>query len=349
MNRTITLENRIIGPGEPPFIIAEIAQAHDGSLGMAHAFIDTAADVGVDAIKFQTHIAEAESTLDEPFRAKFSKQDETRFDYWKRMEFTASQWANLASHAHDRGLLFLSSPFSIEAVNLLNEIGMPAWKIGSGEIENQPLITAMQCTGKPFLVSTGMSTYSEISAVCNRLEATGNQYALFQCTSQYPVALEKVGLNVIDKLRERFGCPVGLSDHSGTLFPALAAMAMGADLIEVHLTFHKQMFGPDTAASIDCSQLDFLIQCRDAFNKMNQHPIDKDQVACELDTTRRIFARSLALCNDLLAGTIIKPSMLTLKKPGTGIPYEDMDRICGKRLRANTPANRLLTKDDLTG
>jgi N,N'-diacetyllegionaminate synthase len=128
-------------------IIAEVAQAHDGSLGMAHAFIDAAAAAGVDAIKFQTHIAAEESTAAEPWRVKFSKQDATRFDYWKRMEFAPEQWAGLKQHAEEKGLMFLSSAFSHAAVDLLRKLGMPAWKVASGELTNLPLIAHMAKDG----------------------------------------------------------------------------------------------------------------------------------------------------------------------------------------------------------
>src|SRR5215467_9214956 len=138
-------------------IVAEVAQAHDGSLGTAHAFIDACARAGADAIKFQTHIAAAESSPGEPWRIKFSRQDASRYDYWKRMEFTEEQWAGLALHAKERGLIFLSSPFSSEAMDLLDRLGMEAWKVGSGEIGNTPLIQRMAKTGKPVLLSSVMS------------------------------------------------------------------------------------------------------------------------------------------------------------------------------------------------
>src|ERR1017187_377266 len=147
--------------GNECLIIAEVAQAHDGSLGMAHSFIDTAARTGVDAIKFQTHIADAESTPEEPWRIKFSLQDKTRFDYWKRMEFTPDQWQGLKIHAEEKGLIFLSSPFSNKAVEMLEGMGMEAWKIASGELSNLPMIEKIIETKKPVLLSSGMSQVSE--------------------------------------------------------------------------------------------------------------------------------------------------------------------------------------------
>src|SRR6185312_6966331 len=149
----IKIDDREVGEGRPCYLIAEVAQAHDGSIGMAHAFIDAAADAGVDAIKFQTHIADAESTLDEKFRIKMSGQDQTRYDYWKRMEFSAEEWAGLSQHARERGLTFLSSVFSVPALQLLDRLGVPAWKFGSGEIVTSDLLDAAIATGKPLLIS----------------------------------------------------------------------------------------------------------------------------------------------------------------------------------------------------
>src|ERR687890_906986 len=145
----------IIGNGRC-LIIGEVAQTHDGSLGLAHAFIDAIADAGADGVKFQTHIAAAESTPGEPWRVRFSRQDESRYDYWKRMEFTEEQWKGLKEHAEERGVLFLSSPFSVEAAEMLERLGIKAWKVASGEVSNPVLLDYLIDTGKPILISTGM-------------------------------------------------------------------------------------------------------------------------------------------------------------------------------------------------
>ena len=172
--------------GDPrTFLIAEVAQAHDGSLGSAHAFIDAAADAGVDAIKFQTHIAAAESTLDEPFRVPFSSQDESRYAYWQRIQFRPADWKALTRHANDRGLHFLSTPFSEEAVRLLTELGVPAWKVGSGEVRSRDLMRAMLDVGGPILLSTGMSSWSEIDDAVGFLRTHNAEFVLLQCTSRH--------------------------------------------------------------------------------------------------------------------------------------------------------------------
>lgn len=343
------LRERAVGGDAPCFLIAEVAQAHDGSLGAAHAYIDLAADVGVDAVKFQTHIAKAESTLDEQFRIKFSRQDETRYAYWKRMEFSVEQWAGLAQHAQDRGLVFLSSPFSLEAVDLLRQINMLAWKIGSGEAASWDLLNAVCEAGGPVLLSTGMSDYSAVEQAVKFIRSKDRDLALFQCTSRYPVKFSEVGLNVIDELRSRFHCPVGLSDHSGSIYPALAAMAQGASLIEAHIVFDRRMFGPDTVASLTPDEFALLVQARDSFAEMFSHPVDKDRIAAELGNMRSLFGKSVALISDLSEGTVLTTEMLTLKKPGTGIAASEMAAIAGRRLKHDVDSRRLLSWDDLDG
>ncbi len=336
-----------VGPGCPSFIIAEVAQAHDGSLGLAHSYIDAAKKAGADAIKFQTHIASAESTKAEPFRTKFSFQDDTRYEYWKRMEFTREQWAGLSRHAADAGLLFLSSPFSVEAVELLDKIGVPAWKIGSGEINNPFLLQAVLDTKKPVLLSSGMSDWNELSAAVDRIQSTSSPLVVFQCTSKYPVPMSDIGLNVIHEMRDEFRVPVGLSDHSGTVYPSLAAMAQGADIVEVHVVFSKDMFGPDTPASLTLNELQLLSEARDAFHEMRINPVDKNKMSRELSSMRSLFNKSVALRSDQKKDTVLEREMLTVKKPGTGIPAKDLDSCIGRRLRHAVSADRVLDWRDL--
>jgi N,N'-diacetyllegionaminate synthase len=330
-----------------PLVIAEIALSHDGSLGLAHAFLDAAAQSGADAVKFQTHIAAAESTFDEPFRVAFSRQDVKRYDYWRRTAFTPEQWQELAAHAKERGVVFLSSAFSVEAVELLAGLGVTLWKVPSGELRSRDLFDAMLTTGGHILVSTGMSPWQEIDETVALLRSRGASFTLMQCTTRYPTPLNEVGLNVLEEMRHRYACPVGLSDHSGTVFPGLAAMARGANVIEAHVTFDRRMFGPDVPASITFDELAFLTRARDAFNEMDEHPIDKDAMAGSLEALREIFGRSLAPSCALSAGTLLAPGMLVARKPGGGIPTEAMQDIMGRRLVRNVVPERILRWDDL--
>jgi len=345
----IKFGEHLIGPGYPPFLIVEIGQAHDGSLGTAHAFIDIVADSGADAIKFQTHIAECESTRDEPFRVTFSRQDKTRYDYWKRTEFTEDEWKGLADHAREQGLVFLSSAFSVAAVALLDSLGIPAWKVGSGEFRSLDLIDCMLATGKPIFLSTGMSRWSEIGYAVDYIRNAGGEIGLFQCTSEYPTSLNRVGLNIIDEMRSRYECILGLSDHSGTVWPSIAAMARGIDLLEVHLTLHKKAFGPDVAASLTPDELKCLVEARDAYTEMDGNPVDKDMIAEELAQMRELFTKSVSPVRELKAGEVLEPGMLTLKKPGTGISADKMEKLYGRKLVKDVARDSLLQYIDLDG
>ena len=342
----LSIDGIAIGDGQPPFVVAEVAQAHDGSLGLAHAHIDAAADAGATAVKFQTHIAAAESTRDEPFRVRFSDQDASRFDYWRRMEFTEEQWAGLAAHAHKRGLVFFSSPFSLEAVELLGRIGVPAWKVGSGEVANHALLERMAGTGLPVILSSGMSDLEELDAAV-ALVGSSAPVAVLQCTSAYPVAPDQIGLNVLGEFRERYGCPVGLSDHSGTIFPSLAAVALGASLLEVHLTLDRRMFGPDVASSITTDELAQLVDGARIISTSLAAPVDKSAAARELADVRSMFGRSVAPTRALTAGTTLTADDLTLKKPGTGIPPAELASLVGRALRRDVRPDALLHEDDL--
>lgn len=344
---SFNIAGQSVGKGSPPFIVAEVAQAHDGSLGLAHAFVDAIADAGADAVKFQTHFATAELTFDEPFRIAFSKQDAKRYDYWRRTAFTAEQWQELASHAKERGVIFLSSPFSVEAVHLLATLGVTLWKVPSGELRSRDLLEAMVATGGHILVSSGISPWQEIDEIVALLRSRAVEFTLMQCTSRYPTPLSQVGLNVLDQMRSRYSCPVGLSDHSGTPFPALAAMAHGATVIELHVTFDRRMFGPDVPASITFDELGFLCRARDAFNEMDANPVDKDAMANSLASMRQIFGRSLAPSRALPAGTLLAPGMLVSRKPGGGIPIDAIEDVMGRRLAHDVVPERLLRWDDL--
>lgn len=340
------IAHRSIGPGHGCLIVGEVAQAHDGSLGMAHAFVDAIADAGTDAVKFQTHIAAAESTPGEPWRVKFSPQDVTRYDYWKRMEFTEEQWGGLKEHAVDRGLVFLSSPFSIEAVELLRRVGIAAWKIASGEVTNGPMFRRIAETGLPILLSTGMSSLHEIDTAVEHVKSKGLPLVVLQCTSMYPTPPEKVGINMIPFFRERYGCLVGLSDHSGTIYPGLAAATLGIEMLEVHVTLSREMFGPDVPASVTTTELRQLVQGIHFIEKMMANPVDKDQLAAEFDPLRKLFFKSVVSRANLPAGTVITSDHLTTKKPGTGIPASRLTKLIGRRLRRDVVADQILHEED---
>ena len=320
---------------------------HDGSLGLAHAYIEAIAGAGADAVKFQTHIASAESTPGEPFRVTFSPQDATRYDYWKRTEFTAEEWRGIADHCAERGATFLSSAFSPEAVALLDALSMPAWKVGSGEIGNVQLLDRMAATKKPVILSSGMSGFSELDSAVARVRAAGAPVVVMQCTTAYPCPPEQVGLNMIPVLRARYGCPVGLSDHSGTVYAGLAAATIGIELLEVHVTMSRAMFGPDVKASVTVDEFTRLVEGVRFIERAKASPVDKEKLAGELQPLRDIFTRSVVARSDLAAGTVLREDHLAVKKPGTGIPPRRLPELLGRRLRRAVAADELLRDDDL--
>lgn len=346
-SQAIRIAQREVGTGRPTFIVGEVGLVHEGSLGIAHAFVDAIAATGADAVKFQTHIAEAESTPHEPFRVRFSRQDDSRYDYWRRTSFTEEQWAGLAEHANESGLVFLSSPFSLDAVELLERVGMPAWKVGSGEVSNSELLERIAQTGSPILLSSGMSSLQELDEAVRTIRSVGGSLAILQATSAYPSPPERIGLNLLDDLRSRYGCPVGLSDHSGTIYASLAAVALGANLIEVHVTLSHNLFGPDVPASITVEELRHLADGIHFIDRALSNPVDKDTLAEELEPLRRVFTKSVVLRDDLPAGTILEREHLAAKKPGTGIPASKLPTLVGRRLLRDVTADELLDESDV--
>jgi N,N'-diacetyllegionaminate synthase len=336
---------RLAGAG--CIVVGEVAQAHDGSLGMAHAFIDAIADAGADAVKFQTHIASAESTPQEPWRVKFSPQDRTRYDYWKRTEFTEDAWHGLKKHADERSLWFLSSPFSEEAAELLGRVGVAAWKVASGETSNLPLLERLTRDGRPVLLSTGLSPLAEIDAAVRLVQSKSRPLAVLQCTSAYPCPPEKVGLNLIPFFRDRYGCAVGLSDHSGTIYPGLAAAVVAIEMLEVHVAFSRQMFGPDVPASVTMEEFKQLNEGVRFIERMAEHPIDKDESAKETAPLHTLFTKSVVARMDLREGTILQVHHLGTKKPGTGLPAARLPELIGRRLRRDVKADERIGAEEL--
>lgn len=345
--RVFKIGKRLIGENQPTFIVVDVAQAHDGSLGTAHAFIDIIARAGADAVKFQTHIAAAESTPDEPFRIKFSPQDATRYEYWKRMEFTFDQWSGLAKHAWEKGLEFLSSPFSLEAVDLLEKLRVPAWKIGSGETANGHLLSRLLQSGKPLLVSTGMSTLEEIDTIITRIKSMQIPCILYQCTSSYPCPAEQVGLSLIKEFRSRFSVPVGLSDHSGSPWFGVAATALGAASVEVHIAMNRDSFGPDVPASLDPDDLCRMIRGIREVESSLRMGIDKDAFALDHMELRSLFGKGIVTKVPVKKGTILCDQFLTVKKPAKGLPPSALPEVIGRVVLRDLPADHFIEQEDI--
>lgn len=331
------------------YIIAEVSQNHDGSLGQAHAFIDAVASTGADAIKFQTHIAEEESTPDEPFRVKFSYCDKTRYDYWKRMEFTHEQWKGLYDHALEKGLDFLSSPFSTAALEMLDKIGVPAWKFGSGEVFNDLLLKQAIDTRKPIILSTGLSTLQEIDRQVKTVQEAGNPLLLMECTTAYPSRPEEIPIKLISEYQKRYCCPIGISDHSATIYPSLAAATLGARAVEVHVTMSREMFGPDVKASVTIEELKQIVNGTEFISKMLDVQEDKRELSDNRKTLRTMFSKSIYAKRDLRAGEVLVGDLIGIKKPSCadGVAVEDYNKLLGKKITVDIAKDALIKWENI--
>lgn len=336
------IAGRRLGPGEPALIVAEIGNNHDGSIGQARALIEAAAEAGADAVKFQTHLADAEMLPQTPTPPHF---DEPRFEFTQRMELTEDEHRTLRAHAEERGLLFFSSPFSVEAVALLEQLEMPLYKIASGEVTNPPLVRAIARTGRPVLLSTGMSGIDEIEHAVAILREHGTPFLIMQCTSTYPCPPEQVNLRAMPMLGERFACPVGLSDHTPDVHTSIAAVALGAACIEKHFTLAKRLYGPDHHASLTPPELARLVDgIRQVEAALGTTDKPRDPA---LDPARATFEKSVVTTTEVPAGVTLEESMLTTKRPGSGIPAVRMREIVGRRSVRALERNRLLEEADL--
>jgi N,N'-diacetyllegionaminate synthase len=324
-------------------LIAEIGSVHDGSYGNAIKLIEAAASCGADAVKFQTHIAEAETLADAPSPPYF--KGEPRLAYFRRTGFTPEQWRGLKAACEAAGVDFLSSPFSLEAVDLLEEIGVGAYKVPSGEVSNIPLLERIAETGKPVLLSSGMSNWTELDAAVATLRG-GGPITVLQCSSAYPCPPEQVGLNVLTEMARRYGLPVGYSDHTNGTAAAFAAAALGAVVVEKHFTFSRLMYGSDAANAMEPADFQVFAKGLHEIWAMLAAPVDKDDISPYREM-KQIFEKSVITARALPAGAALARTDLAFKKPGSGIPAARYREVVGRRLNRDLPADHLLSETDL--
>tara|TARA_Y100000816_G_C26105666_1_gene587482 strand:+ start:2164 stop:3213 length:1050 start_codon:yes stop_codon:yes gene_type:complete len=321
----------IISEKKPSFIIAEIGQAHEGSIKKVYRYINALSQTGVNAIKFQTHYAKYESTFDEKFRIKI-KKFKTRYSYWNSVEFSKTEWIKIKKYCNKKKLIFLSSVFSLEGFRIINEIGVPAWKVASGEYESNYILKEMYRTKKPLIISTGLMNNKEIYKMHKHLNKKKINHAFLHCVSNYPVKLNKVGLNNIQNLKEKLNCQVGYSDHSGNLNVPISAIFFGAKIIEVHAKLKKFDSGPDGTSSLTIKEIKKLCTFRDDIHLIRSNPINKNNLGSNLIKIKKLFGKSLALKKDMGKGSKISLKDLTFKKPGTGFNKNQINSIIGKKL-----------------
>ena len=327
-------------------IIAEIGNTHEGSVGLAKQFIKAAAECGVDAVKFQIHIFDAESLPSAPNPPYF--KDETRKEYFERTAFSKDQWQKLKDYAEkDCGVEFLASPFSNEAVELLESIDVQTYKIASGEVTNLPMLKKIAQTKKAVLLSSGMSFWQEIDDAVECLVENGCvELTILQCTSDYPCLPENSGLNVLDELKERYpNHNIGYSDHTLGVAIPIAAVCKGATVIEKHFTLSKKMYGSDAQFSSEPDEFKCLVESIRAVEKGLQHHINKDEKAHSLTTMKKTFEKMIVAARDLPEGTIIQEGDLAFKKPMEGVSAKEYQDLIGVKLSYPYKKNDSIRKD----
>jgi len=316
---------------------------HDGSLGIAGRMVDAAAECGADAIKFQLHDARAETTATAPPPPYFGA--EPRFQYFERTAFSDDGWISLKERCAERSIEFVVSPFSIEAVERLERIGIDRYKIPSGEVTNLGLLERIAETKRPVILSSGMSSWEELDAAVEALRPGGELWVM-QCTSEYPCPPARVGLNVMLEIRDRYDVPAGLSDHTLGTAASVAAVALGATSIERHFTLSKALYGPDAAMSLDPDDLSRLVRDIREVEETLANPVDKADVT-PFANMKQIFEKSVASLVAIPEGAVIERQMLAAKKPGTGIPARRLDEVVGLRARRPVAADSVLVEDDV--
>ena len=322
------------------YIIAEIGNTHEGSIGLAKLFAKSASECGVDAIKFQTHIFDEESLDDAPNPPYF--QDETRRDYFERTAFSKKEWSELKRYCEiELKVDFLSTPFSIAAVDLLESINVSSYKVPSGDVSNTLFLKKIALTQKKVYLSTGMSGWDEIDLAVSTLQKNGcKELVILQCTSKYPCPPELSGINILDELQNRYSnIEIGYSDHTiGPVIP-LAAIMRGATVIEKHFTLSNKMYGSDAKNATEPKLFEELVSQIRILEKAINNPIDKDELNSELLEMKNIFEKSIVSASSLKKGQIIDLNDLAFKKPGDGIKASLYKQVIGKKMKKNISNN----------
>jgi N,N'-diacetyllegionaminate synthase len=333
--------DRVVGDGHPCYVIAEACINHEGDFATAVAMADAAHDAGADAVKYQIHYLEHEMLPDVPTSANFDKP------LWQVLEetnLTDEQHAELKAHCERIGIDYLCTAYCREAADFLHSLGVPAFKTGSGETTNHPFLRAVARHGRPLLVSTGMATLDEVDATVSVLRETGTPFGLFHCTSEYPPAYEDINLGLIPRYRERYGVVIGHSDHSPSIYTALGAVAYGASLVEKHFTFDRSKPGADHAVSIEPRELAELVEGVRAVEAARGERKD----VFERERPIRAWAHhSVVTLRPIAAGEPFTEENVWVKRPGTGIPAADLERVLGRSASRRLEANALLAWEDV--
>ena len=326
-------------------IIAEAGVNHNGSIDLAHQLIDMAAEAGADAVKFQTFNALSLVSPEAPkaeYQIRNTDSAESQLQMIRRLELSPDMHRDLVAYCRDRQILFMSSPFDLESAELLAELDVPAFKIPSGEITNFPLLQHVAHQGKPLIVSTGMAYLSEVEAAVRVIQKAGNwQYVLLHCVSNYPAEPADVNLKAMDTMNAAFGAPVGYSDHTmGTEIP-IAAVALGASVIEKHLTMDRSLPGPDHGASLQPKEFAAMVEgirrVESAIGHGRKEPANSEA------NTASVARKSLVAAKNIPAGTILTEGLVAIKRPGTGLAPVMLPYLVGRKARTVIPEGALIT------
>jgi len=345
MSDVFKIGNRLIGDDYPPFVIAEVGINHEGELEKAIQMVDAAVAAGADCVKFQCHITEAEMIPTDMKPGEIS--EERLWDIIKRCELSEEDERYIKGYCEEKGIIYLSTPFSREAADRLESMGVPAYKIGSGECNNLPLLEHIAGFGKPMILSTGMNDMESIEKSVEAISRFNVPLILMHCTSMYPTPYEKVRLGAITQLQERFGLPVGLSDHSMGIYTCLGAVALGACALEKHFTISRDWPGPDTGISIEPHELkELVVGAKAVFLARGGSKTILDEEQPVID-----FAyASVVSVKPISKGEYFDRENIWVKRPGTGeILAADIDRVLGKRALRDIGENEQIRVSDVEG
>jgi len=347
--KKVRIGKRLIGEGEPSFIIAEVGVNHNGNVNLAKKLIDAAKDARADAVKFQAFKTEKLVTryAEKPmYQKETTGSPQSQHDMLKKLELKDEEIEELCRYVKRKGIDFLSSAFDKESVDLLDKLGVRAFKVASGEITNLPLLRYMTQKKKPILLSTGMSTLGEIEDALQTIREKGvEDIVLLHCVTSYPAKVEEANLRVIEVWKHSFGLPIGFSDHTLGIATPIAAVALGAVLIEKHFTLDKTLPGPDHRASLEPHEFKEMVKAIRNVEKALGDGVKT--LTEEEERIKKVVRRSIVARVKIPKGTVITEDMLDFKRPGTGLEPKYLDRVTGMRAKKDLKPDELVTLDKL--
>lgn len=341
--KKVKIGKKVVGEGEPCFIIAEAGVNHNGDIELAKKLIDAAKDAGADAVKFQTFKAEnvvSNAAKMADYQEKNIGSNESQLEMIKGLELNYNSFKELKEYCDDMGITFLSTPHTFDAVDFLDDL-VPAYKIGSGDLTNLPLLKKIVGKGKPIVLSTGMATLGEIEDALNNIKEKGfEDIILLHCVSNYPAKEEEVNLRVIRTLRCSFGVPVGFSDHTLSIFVPIGAVTLDASIIEKHFTLDRNLSGPDHKASLEPKELKEMVKAIRSVESALGNGIKKPTKGEQL--IKEVVRKSIVARVNIPENSTITEDTVTIKRPGTGLPPKYLKKIIGRRAKKNIKENDMI-------